>query len=141
MVKPIWILLKQETVSGSGIRWAICNSALSSRQDNHASTPPLSFLQAGCPSCCPTNSIKALNGHSIHELQTQNAVKMLSLHHIHTHASQRLSFLDCLTGQCNITVFMTSPNNEPMHTCSRVNSGQVGQFLSSEFKILFKNFH
>ena len=29
--------------------------------DNHASTPPLSFLQAGCPSCCPTNIIKALN--------------------------------------------------------------------------------
>jgi len=28
--------------------------------DNHASTPPLSFLQAGCPSCCPTNSVKAL---------------------------------------------------------------------------------
>jgi len=28
---------------------------------NHASTPPLSFLQAGCPSCRPTNSVKALN--------------------------------------------------------------------------------
>jgi len=28
--------------------------------DNHTSTPPLSFLQAGCPSCCPTNSVKAL---------------------------------------------------------------------------------
>jgi len=28
--------------------------------DNHASTPSLSFLQAGCPSCRPTNSIKAL---------------------------------------------------------------------------------
>ena len=27
--------------------------------DNHASTPPLSFLQAGCPSCHTTNSIKA----------------------------------------------------------------------------------
>jgi len=27
-VKPIWILLKQETVSGSGISWAICKSAL-----------------------------------------------------------------------------------------------------------------
>jgi len=24
--------------------------------DNHASIPPLSFLQAGCLSCCPTNS-------------------------------------------------------------------------------------
>jgi len=28
--------------------------------DNHASTPPLSFLQAGCPSCRPNNSVKAL---------------------------------------------------------------------------------
>jgi len=28
--------------------------------DNHASTPPLSFLQAGCPSCHPTNSVRAL---------------------------------------------------------------------------------
>jgi len=28
--------------------------------DSHASTPPLSFLQAGCPSCRPTNSVKAL---------------------------------------------------------------------------------
>ena len=28
--------------------------------ENQASTPPLSFLQAGCPSCHPTNSVKAL---------------------------------------------------------------------------------
>jgi len=27
--------------------------------DNNTSTPQLSFLQAGCPSCRPTNSIKA----------------------------------------------------------------------------------
>ena len=31
-VKPIWILLKQETVSGSAISWAICKSAPCSRQ-------------------------------------------------------------------------------------------------------------
>ena len=31
-VKPIWILLKQETVSGSGISWARCKSAPYSRQ-------------------------------------------------------------------------------------------------------------
>jgi len=30
--KPIWILLKQETVSGSGISWAACKSAPCSRQ-------------------------------------------------------------------------------------------------------------
>jgi len=28
--------------------------------DNHVSTPPLKILQAGCPSCRPTNSVKAL---------------------------------------------------------------------------------
>ena len=31
-IKPIWILLKQVTVSGSGISWAICKSATRSRQ-------------------------------------------------------------------------------------------------------------
>ena len=31
-VKPIWILLKQETASGSGISWAVCKSAPRSRQ-------------------------------------------------------------------------------------------------------------
>jgi len=33
---------------------------ISLQTDNHTSTPPLSFLQAGCPSCHPTNSVKAL---------------------------------------------------------------------------------
>jgi len=35
----------------------VCTSL---QTNNHASTPPLSFLQAGCPSCRPTNSVKAL---------------------------------------------------------------------------------
>ena len=35
----------------------VCTSL---QTDNHTSTPPLSFLQAGCPSCRPTNSVKAL---------------------------------------------------------------------------------
>ena len=35
----------------------ICTSP---QTDNHASIPPLSSLQAGCPSCHPTNSVKAL---------------------------------------------------------------------------------
>ena len=36
----------------------VCTSL---QTDNHTSTPPLSFLQAGCPSCRPTNSVKTLN--------------------------------------------------------------------------------
>ena len=40
----------------------VCTSLLT---DNHASTPPLCFLQAGCPSCRPTNSVKALKEHCL----------------------------------------------------------------------------
>jgi len=32
--------------------------------DNHVSTPPLSFLQAGCPSCHPANSVRALKANT-----------------------------------------------------------------------------
>jgi len=35
----------------------VCTSL---QTDNHTSTPPLIFLQAECPSCRPTNSVKAL---------------------------------------------------------------------------------
>ena len=72
-VKPIWILLKQETVSGSGISWAIMQVCTSLQTDNRASTPPLSFLQAGCPSCRPTNSVKALKAQlQLHINTTKN---------------------------------------------------------------------
>ena len=59
-VKPIWILLKQKTVSGSGISWDICKSAPHSRQITTPAPHSSVFLQAGCPSCRPTNSVKAL---------------------------------------------------------------------------------
>jgi len=38
-------------------RMQVCTSL---QADNHTSTPPLCCLQAGCPSCRPTNSVKAL---------------------------------------------------------------------------------
>jgi len=43
--------------------------------DNHASTSLLSFLQAGSPSCCPTNCVKALKASaSINEGKLANPV-------------------------------------------------------------------
>ena len=48
-------------MSGSGISWAICKSALRSRQITMPAPHHSVFLQAGCPSCHPTNSVKALN--------------------------------------------------------------------------------
>ena len=53
-------VLKQQTVSGSGISWAICKSAPRSRQTTTPAPPPLSLLQAGCPSGHPANRVKAL---------------------------------------------------------------------------------
>ena len=64
-VKPVWILLKQETVSSSGISWAICKSASCSRQITMPVPHYSSFLQAGCPTCRPTNSVKALKAQNI----------------------------------------------------------------------------
>ena len=63
---PGWASTRK--VNQSGFYWSkrqwhqvgriqICTSL---QTDNHASTPLLSFLQVGCPSCCPTNRVKAL---------------------------------------------------------------------------------
>ena len=49
----------------------VCTSL---QTDNHASTPPLSFLQAGCPSR-PTNSVKALKASTILDNVTENQKK------------------------------------------------------------------
>ena len=73
-VKPIWILLKQETVSGSGISWAICKSAPRSRQITISAPHHSVFLQYGCPSCRPTYSVKALKAWLINR---NNVVAMM----------------------------------------------------------------
>ena len=73
-LKPIWILLKQETVSGSSISWAICKSAPRSRQITTPAPYHSSFLQARCPFCRPTNSVKALKALS-------KQAKHIAIHH------------------------------------------------------------
>ena len=57
--------------SGSGISWAICKSATRSRQITTPAPHHSVFLQAGCPSCCPTNSVKALKAPTACMSQTQ----------------------------------------------------------------------
>ena len=97
-VKPIWILLKQETVSGSGMSWAICKSAPRSRQINTPAPHHSVFLQARCPSCCPTNSVKALkavNWKLLVDKQTPNCTFRVWHHHC------RLAGFSCLV-QCRV---------------------------------------
>jgi len=57
-------------------------SCTSLQTDNHASTPPLSFLQAGCPSYCPTNSIKALKAFKALEKKLLNRCSSNSRNYI-----------------------------------------------------------
>ena len=59
-VKPIWILPKQETVSGSGISSAICMFAPRCRQITTQATHRSAFTGRR-----PTNSVRALKSFSV----------------------------------------------------------------------------
>ena len=60
-VKPIWILLKQETVSGSGISWAICKHAPCSRQLTHQH-PTTQFFTGQMPFLPPNQQRQSTEG-------------------------------------------------------------------------------
>jgi len=55
----MWILLKQETVSGSGISWAIYKSAPRSRQ---ITTPAPQFFTGGMPFLPPNQQRQSTEG-------------------------------------------------------------------------------
>ena len=60
-VKPIWILLKQETVSGSSISWAICKSTYRSRQITMP-VPHHSFFTGRMPFLPPNQQRQSTEG-------------------------------------------------------------------------------
>ena len=70
--EPIWILLKQETVSGSGISWAICKSAPCSRQ---TTTPAphhsVYYRPDALPAAQPTASKQSTEGNKTKQQQTE----------------------------------------------------------------------
>ena len=107
-------LLKQETVSGSGISWAICNSL---QTDNYASTPSHSFLQAGCPYCRPTNSV----------------VKMLRRPFIFWLYSCKIWLLTLILDSpiCTwwlVELFITKTENQPITKGSLINGRRFEQY-------------
>ena len=71
-VKPIWISLKQETLSGSGISWTICKSVPSSRQITTPAPHRSVFLQADTlPAAQPT-----VSKHWMHQTAQKNRSKI-----------------------------------------------------------------
>ena len=51
-VKPIWTLLKQETVSGSGISWTVCKQSAPRSRQITTPTPYFQDLENVCPGIC-----------------------------------------------------------------------------------------
>ena len=76
------------------------------RLPRHASTSPLSFLQSGCSSCCPTNSIKALKAKWSSNVQHQNR------EHERT---QTQPFNGPLFGTTRVSQYQKK--HSPTHTC------------------------
>ena len=66
-VKPIWILLKQEIVSGGGISWAICKSAPRSRQITMPA-PHHSVFTGRMPFLPPNQQRQSTEGKGYHRL-------------------------------------------------------------------------
>jgi len=60
-VKPIWMLLEQETVSGSGISWAICKSTRRSRQIT-TPAPHHSVFTGRMPFLTPNHQLQSTEG-------------------------------------------------------------------------------
>jgi len=59
--KPIWISLKQQTLSGSGISWAVCKSAPRSRQIT-TPAPHHSFFTGRMPFLPPNQQRQSTEG-------------------------------------------------------------------------------
>ena len=73
-VKPIWILLKQETVSGCGISWAVCKSAPRSRQIT-TPTPHHSVFTGRMPFLPPNQQRQSTEGKNT----TSSAFKLFTI--------------------------------------------------------------
>ena len=58
-------------------RMQVCTSL---QTEHHASNPPLCFLQAGCPSCRPTNSVKALKASHLLQIFRNPPCMLILLH-------------------------------------------------------------
>ena len=103
-VKSILILLNQETMSGGGISWAICKSAPRSRQITMPAPHHSVFLRAGCPSCHPTNSIKALKANN--DVYTILLIWIRTIHGIFN--CKKVLYKREYEGMNNTTMYLTN---------------------------------
>jgi len=63
-MSPFWILLELRAKDDGGAGDNCSYKDVQSSSQNVSTNKP-KFLQAGCPSCRPTNSVKALKGNEL----------------------------------------------------------------------------
>jgi len=83
----------------------VCTSL---QTDNHASTPPLSFLQVECPSCRPTNSVKALKATNLLEADRPNDQHVRGTHRSCKAANPVKLRVDLVLADGKVTVDLSS---------------------------------
>ena len=95
-IKPIWILLKQEIVSGSGISWTICKSAPRSRQITMPATHHSVFYRPDAlPAAQPTASKHWRQSKALTVLNTQQQYNH-NCHHCVTSTLLGSAIIMCL---------------------------------------------
>ena len=107
--KPNWMLLKQETVSGSGISWAICKSAPRSRQITMPAPHHSVFFTVRMPFLPPNQQRQSTEG-SVRNLSAckckskrkpQNIWKIIRLKSLQVRTvSSQSSFVVCFCCIC-----------------------------------------
>ena len=83
-VKPIWILLQQETVSGSDINWAICKSASRSRQITMPVPHHSSFFTGRMPFLPPNQQRQSTEGLMSNRSENMNSCRFPGLSRKHS---------------------------------------------------------
>ena len=122
----------------------VCTSL---QTDNHTSTPPLSFLQAGCPSCRPTNSIKALKEKHLQQATIKIAPSPHrggdpGPHVTHGSWAHPSPFVKWHLNRLGIFIQLTVVTNRFTHTCTpqthtRIGSNKPQLMLCMEIIIIF----
>ena len=99
----------------------VCTSL---QTDNHYSTPPLSFLQAGCPSCRPTNSVKALKAKALKAEKCKSYINSHKIHKIDYNFNPQQ--LRCRQSKAVFSITIVSAGNKLEKSCT---SSQNNCFL------------
>jgi len=134
-VKPIWVLLEQETVSGSSISWAVCKSASRSRQITMPVPHHSKFFSSQMPFLPPNQQRQSTKDwrHTLKAYTIAWTVGYISF--IHPTDKSVLSLLRQLSVWCCLHLLLSAGahSTPTVYTCPSISSAH--RVLSSKLAI------